>query len=68
MASFTASVKTIYSASVDEKAIIGCLFEHKLIGPPLSMKMKPKVDFRIFLSSAQSKLEYLFTNSLLWPP
>ena len=68
VASFATNVKAMYLVLVDERAIIGCLFEHQLIGPPLSMKIKLKVDFRLFLSSAQSKSEYPSTNSLLWPP
>ena len=65
VASFAASVRAIYSALVDEKATVGCLFEHQLIGPPLSIKMKPEVDFQLFLSPAQSESEYPSTSSLL---
>ena len=36
-----ASVSAIYSASVEERATVACLFEHQLTGPPLSMKINP---------------------------
>ena len=49
---FAASIRAMYSASVDEKATVGYLFEHQLTEPPSSMKMKPEVDFRLFLSPA----------------
>lgn len=68
VASFAASVRAMYSASVDDKATMGCLLEHQLTGPPLSMKMKPEVDFQLSLSPAQSKSEYPSTRSLSWSP
>lgn len=52
MVSFAANIKTIYLALVDEKANVGYFFEHKLIKPSLSIKIKPVVNFRLFLSSA----------------
>lgn len=68
VASFAAGVKLMYSALVDhERATVGCLFEHQLTGPLLSMKIKSEVDFQLFLSPAQSELEYLSTSSLFWP-
>ena len=59
VASFEASVKAIYSGSVDDSATVGCLLEHQLTGPPLSMKIKPEVDFRLSLSLAQSESQFL---------
>lgn len=68
MASFAASVKTMYLAFVDERATIGCLFDYQLTKPPLSIKIKLKFDFQLSLSCTQSELEYLFTNSLFQSP
>ena len=45
VASFAASIKATYSALVDDNVTVGCLLEHQLTGPLLSMKMKPEVDF-----------------------
>lgn len=67
MASFAAGIKAMYLALVDKRATIGYFFEHQLIRPLLSMKMKPEVDFRLSLFSAQSESEYLSTSSLFWP-
>ncbi len=67
VASFAAIVKVIYSASIDDKVTVGRLLEHKLTGPPLSIKMKPDVDFRLSLFPAQSESEYPSTKSLSWP-
>lgn len=39
VASFVASVKAMYSASVEDSAAVDCLFEHQLTGPPFSIKM-----------------------------
>lgn len=64
--SFAASIKKIYLASKDEKAIVGYFFEYQFTRPPLSMKIKSKIDFQLFLSTTQSKLEYFSTNSLFW--
>lgn len=52
VASFAANMKAIYLASVENKVTVGCLLERQLIGPLLSIKMKPDVDFRLFLSLA----------------
>lgn len=68
VASLAASVRAMYSASMDDKAMVGCHFEHQLTGPPLSIKMKPKVDFRLFLSQAQAESEYPSTKSSSWLP
>lgn len=62
-----ASVKVIYLVLVDKRANIGCIFKYQLTRPPLNMKIKPKINFQLFLSFVQSKSEYSFTNSLLWP-
>ena len=67
VAFFAASVKVIYSASIDDKATVSRLLEHQLTGPPFSMKMKSEVDFRLFLFPAQSESEYPSTKSLSWP-
>ena len=61
--SFTANVGAIYSASVSDNATVACFFEHQLTGPSLNMKMKPKVDLKLFLLLAQSESEYPCTNS-----
>lgn len=55
--SFDARVSVIYSASVDDKATVACLLEHQLTGPPLSIKMKPEVDFLVEWFPAQSESE-----------
>src|SRR5712671_4250489 len=44
-ASCTASDKAIYSASVDNSAVIDCFLECQVIAPPAIMKMYPVVDF-----------------------
>ena len=68
IASFAARIRAMYSASVDNRVTVDCFFEHQLIGPPLSMKIKPEVDFRLFVLPAQSKSEYPSMRSLSWPP
>ncbi len=67
VASLAASVRVMYSAFVDNKATVDCLFEHQLTGPPLSIKTKSEVDFRLSLSPAKSESEYPSTRSLSWP-
>ncbi len=57
VASLAANVSAIYSASVEEGATVDCLLGHQLIGPLFSMKMKPDVDFRLFLLPAQFESE-----------
>ena len=52
MTSFTARVRAIYSASIEERTTVGCHFKYELTGPPLSMKMKLEVDFQISLPLA----------------
>ena len=66
--SFAAKVRAIYLALVDNNAAIAYFFEYQLTNPSLSMNMKSEVDFRLYLSSAQSKFEYPSTNSFFWPP
>ena len=68
VASFAARVRVMYSASVDNRTIVDCFFEHQLTGPLLSMKIKPEVDFWLSLSPAQSESEYPSMRSLSWPP
>lgn len=65
MASLAAKVSAVYFASVENRATFACLLEHQLISPPFSMKMNPDVDFRLFLSPAQSESEYpsIFSSS-----
>ena len=43
VASFAARVSATYSASVDDKPTVACFLEHKLTGPPFSIKMNPDV-------------------------
>lgn len=64
VASFSARVRAMYYALVDDNAIVGCFLEHQLTGPSLSIKMKPEVDFRLSLSPAQSESKYPSTRSL----
>jgi len=40
-----ASDKAIYSASVDDKAVIDCFLENQVIAPPAIMKTYPEVNF-----------------------
>ena len=44
-ASCVASDKATYSASVDDKAIVNCFFDHQVMAPLAAMKMYPVVDF-----------------------
>ena len=37
----------MYLAFVDDRATIAYLLAHQLMGPPLSIKIKPDVDFLI---------------------
>lgn len=53
---FNKNILTIYLASIKDKAMIACCFEYQLIGPPLSMKMKPVVDFWLSLPLAYQSL------------
>ena len=43
----------MYSASVDDRAMIDCYFDDQLIGPPLSIKMYALVDFLVGKSSVK---------------
>ena len=63
IASFATKVKAIYSALVNDNAIMACFFKQQLTGPPLSMKMMPEVDLQLFSSHAQSESKYPCTNS-----
>ena len=65
--SFAIKVRAIYSVLIDNYATIACFFEHQLTGPPLSMKIKPKVYLQLFLLPVQSESEYPYTNSSSWP-
>ncbi len=38
IASLAASIKVIYSASVDDSATVGCFLDYQLIGSPFSIK------------------------------
>ena len=68
VASFAAMVSGMYSASVNKRIMVGFLFEHQLTSPPFTMKMKLDVNFRLFLSPAQSESEYPSIGSLFSPP
>lgn len=63
VASFVASVRAIYLVLIDNSIIVVCFLEHQLTVPLLSMKMKPEVDFWLFLLPAQSEFEYPSINS-----
>ncbi len=68
VASLTASMSVIYSASVEERATVDCLFEHQLTGPPLSIKINPEVDFRLSLwsrSRVGKRGKLIFINLML---
>lgn len=54
----------MYSTLVDDNAIIGCFLKYQLTGSLLSMKMKPEVDFWLFLSPAQFESKYPSIKSL----
>ena len=58
VASLTAQVNAIYLTSINERVTVGCFFEHQLIAPSFSMKMKFGVDFRLCLSTAESESQY----------
>lgn len=49
----------MYSAFIEEKAIVDWRFEYQLTGPLLYMKIYLNVDFLMAWSLAQSELEYL---------
>lgn len=55
--SFAARVRAMDSASIKKRAIVGCLFEHQLTGPPLRMNTNLEVNFLLSLSPAQSESE-----------
>jgi hypothetical protein len=44
-ASFPASHRAIYSASVEDCTVTGCLLDHQVIAPFAAMKTYPVVDF-----------------------
>ncbi len=46
VASFAIRVNAIYFVLIDNKPIIAYFFKHQLIGPLLSIKIKPKVEFQ----------------------
>lgn len=67
VAYFAANVKVMYSALLEDNAIVACLFEHQLTGPLFSMKIYLNVNFGLFLSSAQSESEQPLIRSFLSP-
>src|SRR5258707_6653873 len=58
--SFAACLPAMYSASVLDNAMALCFLELQLVAPPPSVKAYPEVNFRSFLSLAQSALVYPF--------
>lgn len=66
VASFVTNVKAIYSILVDKRVNVSYLFKHQFTRSLLSMKMKLKIDFQLFISLASSKSEYLSISSLFW--
>src|SRR5258707_15149867 len=59
-ASFAACPPAMYSASVLDNATALCFLELQLVAPPPSVKAYLEVDFRSFLSLAQSASAYPF--------
>ena len=55
MASLQDSVHAIYSASVDDKATVGCFLDFQVIAAFPRIKAYPDVDFRVLISLAQSE-------------
>lgn len=55
---FAARVSAIYLASVEDNAILDCLFGTQLTGPSFSMKTDPDRYLRLSLSPAQSESEH----------
>ena len=53
-ASFAAWVAVMYSASVLDRAMMGCFLDDQLMAAPARMKMKLDIDFLSFMSLAQS--------------
>ena len=68
VASFVPKVSEMYSASMDERTMVGYFFEYELTSPSFSMKMKLNVNSRLSLLPAQSESEYLSMRSLSLPP
>ncbi len=58
-ASLDASFKTIYLASLDDNKSVSPFFEYLPTNFFLSIKMKLKINIKLFLSPAQFKSEYL---------
>ena len=58
-ASWLASDRAIYSASVDDSATVGCLRDLQVIGAPDRWKIYPVVDLRVSKSPAQSESLYI---------
>ena len=63
-ASHAAVHAALYSASVDERATVGCFLLSQDITPEASMKQYPVVDRLLSLSPAQSESQ----NPLSCPP
>ena len=57
VASFIAKIRVIYSALVDNSAMVDCFFEHQLTGLPFKMKIKLNVDIQLSLFFAQLESE-----------
>lgn len=55
---FAARVSATYSASVEDNAIVDCLFGNQLTDSSFSMKTDPNMYLRLFLSPAQSEFEH----------
>ena len=54
--SLAVSVAAIYSASVEERAIVACFFVHHVIAPPAKVNKKPYAEQEELTSPPQSAL------------
>jgi len=54
MASFAASLRAMYSASVVDSAAVRCLRDSQLTGPPARINVKPVYDLLSVMQFAQS--------------
>src|SRR6267142_2077622 len=62
---FMVSDKLIYSASVDDRAMVFCFLETQLTGPPANFIRYPVTDFLPFTSEPQSASAYPINPSLV---
>src|SRR6266568_3111495 len=68
MSCLAVSDRLMYSASVDDKAIVFCFLETQLTGPPANFTTLPVTDFWLATSAAQSAASANAINPSLFLP